>query len=79
MAFIKTKNQNKIFNFILDKSPDVLRRPALNIWISFFYNSERNQKMVALVDVSIMKSCNITSLALVLEILAILRKTGEMF
>ena len=73
MAFIKAEIANQKICFILDESPDV---PALNTLITF-YDPERNQKVVTLVDASILKSCNSTTLALVLALLT-LRTTGKM-
>lgn len=48
---------------ILDESSDIIGRPAVNTLISF-YNSSTKNKCVLLVDTSLMKSCDSTTLAL---------------
>ena len=61
-AFVITMINNLKVCFILNKFPDILGRPALNTFI-YFYNSERNQKVVAHVDV---RYCNSITLTLAL-------------
>ena len=45
MTFIKGKIADQKICFILNESPDVLGRPALNILITF-YDPQRNPKVV---------------------------------
>ena len=63
MAIIKEKTAAVKVNIILDESPDVVGRSAINTLISF-YDCTTNQKLVLLIDTSIVKSCNSTTAAL---------------
>ena len=63
ISSVKEKIARRRISVILDESPDVIGRPAINTLISF-YNSLSNRKTVLLVDTSIVKSCNSTTAAL---------------
>ena len=62
---IKFRLQDQKICVIADESPDVMGRPAVNTLLSY-YLVEKNEKAVTLVDTSILRSCNSTSLALLL-------------
>jgi hypothetical protein len=74
VSCIKEKIADKKICIILDESPDVLGRSAMNMLISF-YDTPSNMKMVVLVDTSIVKSCNSTTAALVVS--QVLSKFGK--
>ena len=65
MSTIKSKIVGKKICFIIDESPDILGRPAVNTLIAF-YDDDRFAKTVLLVDTCILKACNSTTLAFVL-------------
>ena len=65
MSFLKSLIEDKKFCFIIDESPDVLGRPAVNTLISF-YDHSIGKKVVRLVDTCIVKASNSTTLAFVL-------------
>ena len=62
MDHIKQNIDQKVC-LILDESSDIIGQPAINTLISF-YNSSTKNKCVLLVDTSLMKPCNSTTLAL---------------
>lgn len=66
MSFLKSLIADKKFCFIIDESPDVLGRPAVNTLISFYDDSAGN-KAVCLVDTCLVKASNSTTLAFVLD------------
>ena len=63
MDHIKQNIVDQKVCLILDESSDIIGRLAVNTLISF-YNSSTKNKSVLLVDTSLMKSCNSTTLAL---------------
>ena len=63
MSVIKQKTALTKISVILDESPDIAGRTAINTLISF-YDHTSNKKTVLLVDTSIVKSCNSTTAAL---------------
>ena len=66
MSCIKEKISGKKICLIVDESPDVLGRPAVNSIIAF-YDDDLMEKAVLLADTCILKACNSTTLALVLD------------
>uniref|UniRef100_A0A1X7TIJ3 DUF4371 domain-containing protein n=1 Tax=Amphimedon queenslandica TaxID=400682 RepID=A0A1X7TIJ3_AMPQE len=66
MNFFKEKMIDQKLSLILDESSDVIGRPAVNTLASF-YDSSLNSKCVALLDTTLMKACNSTTLALLLS------------
>uniref|UniRef100_A0A1X7U6P4 DUF4371 domain-containing protein n=1 Tax=Amphimedon queenslandica TaxID=400682 RepID=A0A1X7U6P4_AMPQE len=66
MNFLKEKIIDQKLSLILDESSDVIGRPAVNTLASF-YDSSLNNKSVALLDTTLMKACNSTTLALLLS------------
>lgn len=66
MSFVKSLITGKKFCFIIDESPDVLGRPAVNTLISFF-NDSSGKKTVFLVDTCLVKASNSTTLGFVLD------------
>lgn len=67
MNFLKEKMIDQKLSLILDESSDVIGRPAVNTLASSFYDSSLNSKCVALLDTTLMKACNSTTLALLLS------------
>lgn len=57
MSCIKKKIMDKTICFIMDESPDVLGRPAINTLIAF-YDDDEFAKAVPLVDTCILKAYN---------------------
>ena len=67
MMYLKSLIVNKKVCVIIDESPDVLGRPAVNTLVSFCDNSKSEaKKVVLLVDTCLLKACNSTTLAFVL-------------
>ena len=63
MCVFKEKTAAMKISTTLDESPDLLGWPAINTLISF-YDSASDKKMILLVDTSLVKSCNSTTVAL---------------
>lgn len=73
---IKYKIENKKLSLIIDESPDMKGRPALNVLVSFF-DSEINDKRILLIKTTIIE--NTKSATILTNLLGVLEEFGLTF